>query len=293
MKLKALFGLFLFMPNPNNILKIIQALSLDVVLGGVVFSYAIGHLFWVSLPWPVLVALAICIWLIYTFDHLIDTSDASQSQLTYRHRFHFEHRKLLIRVAIFMILVGVGILFLLPGPIIFAGTVVSACIVIYFILVRWTSFWNKELLVAIGYTAGIFLAPLVMSERDIGLYQVILLVQTLLLAYSNLLIFSYADQNVDSKAGYPSTILKLGLKKAGILITALFCINSMVISLGLMVFDLTEFIIVQCIFLCMHFILGWLFVRLVTRNEADHFLRWVGDGVFLLPGLIFLFRNGL
>ena len=54
--------------------KYIRWLSLDIVLGGVIFLNFIGDQLKVEVPIVVSLALSLCIWLIYTLDHQRDVT---------------------------------------------------------------------------------------------------------------------------------------------------------------------------------------------------------------------------
>ncbi|MEO8760594.1 MAG: hypothetical protein ABI448_06880, partial [Bacteroidia bacterium] len=84
------------MQPKNNAYKIFQALSLDVVAGAAVFSLAISKYYQVKISWSALICQSIAIWLIYTFDHLLDAKKTAGDPSTYRHQFHKKNKKTLL-----------------------------------------------------------------------------------------------------------------------------------------------------------------------------------------------------
>lgn len=70
-------------------------LSLDVVSGACGAMYFFADMMRVPLAWYYYLLLAIAVWTIYTFDHLLDARKVSQLALTKRHRFHQNHFKTL------------------------------------------------------------------------------------------------------------------------------------------------------------------------------------------------------
>lgn len=64
--------------------RYLNALSLDVVLGGVISGLFFAKLLEVTLPSQVLVELALAVWVIYTLDHLWDAYRSQRPVKTFR-----------------------------------------------------------------------------------------------------------------------------------------------------------------------------------------------------------------
>lgn len=255
-----------------------QALSIDISLGAVVLSTAMAKYLDVALTWPVQVTLFLSVWLIYSFDHLMDSDRTITEDLSYRHFIHGRYRRAIVLTMILAILVGVSVLFLLPAEIVLWGVIASAFIVIYFLLVRYTRFWAKEVFVAVGYTVGVFLAPMVMAD-NLSLTALLLVVVVFLIALTNLLLFSYFDVDFDRQLGFPSTITRLGQKRSQVLILGIL-ILSISLSACLIMVDPNSLIswVIGLMNLC-------LLVIMAHPSHFDHngYYRVVGDGIFLLP----------
>ncbi|NND15102.1 MAG: hypothetical protein HKN89_02110, partial [Eudoraea sp.] len=68
--------------------KYIQAFSIDIALGGVLGALFIARYLGVELDYLVVIELFITVWLIYTFDHLVDSGSGRYDLVAYRHKIH-------------------------------------------------------------------------------------------------------------------------------------------------------------------------------------------------------------
>lgn len=263
--------------------RLFQALSLDISIGAVILSTAMAKYYSVSLTWPVQLSLFIAVWLIYTFDHLMDEERALQDQLSFRHFIHRRNRKLIVYASIIAILIGSGCVFLLPTPVIMWGVIAAAFIVIYFLLVRFTAFWIKEVFVALGYTAGVFLAPLSLLSQLPDGGELWLVPGVFLIALINLLLFSLYDYEVDQQNGFHSLAIRLGAGRTKMLIGVLLA-GTMLLLGGLVAAHSDD--LMFWILLFMAGLLGALYIRPALFHHSDKY-RIVGDGIFFLP-LIYL-----
>ena len=127
-------------------LKYIRWLSLDIVLGGVIFLNFIGDQLNVEVPIAVSLALAVCIWLIYTLDHQRDVRHKLH-QKGARRIFHKKNQKAIIVTALFVGLLGLTLLFYLPLELIQSGLLVALTCLVYLILSAGLSaFLVKEII---------------------------------------------------------------------------------------------------------------------------------------------------
>jgi 4-hydroxybenzoate polyprenyltransferase len=286
------------MSGNSNLYKIFQALSLDIVLGAVIFSYAISLYFQSPISYSALTCLAIAIWLIYTADHLLDAQKTIDKPATFRHQFHKQFRKPLVVMAVLLLLIGAVIAYFLPRVILYNGLVGVLLTGIYFLLLQSKSFWQKEVCVAIGYTWGICLAPVCINWGQLALVQLLLIPQVFLLVFANLLIFSWFDMSNDKQDGHQSMVIRWGEKRARIGII-LIIVAGVLLSLFTMVFPLHEnntgaeaepMHIMEAILLLMFGILWLIFKNhpFFRKNEA---YRVIGDGIFFIPVLFILYAS--
>ena len=270
--------------------RIFQALSLDVVIGANIFSLAIGLYYRVQIPWRIIISLSIAIWIIYTFDHLLDVSKIEGRASTYRHQLHQEYKKLLIVAILILLNVGVINIYLLPISLIEIGLIGVLLCCVYFLLLHKTSFWAKEFYVAVIYTFGLFAGPVSLIYQHIKIIQWLLIPQVFLLAFSNLLIFSWYDFLKDQRDKQPSMIIHWGIKKANKRIKLVLVIgvifNLIVVFLN---FDEATSVI-QTIILLMYSLLILLFKKDCLFRKNDLY-RIIGDGIFFIPLLFIIYAR--
>lgn len=268
-----------------KVYRLFQALSLDIAIGAVILSTAMANYYGVSLTWPVQLCLFIAVWLIYTFDHLMDGERALQDQLSYRHLIHRCYRKQIVYACIMSILVGVGSIFLLPSQVILWGVTAAAFIVIYFILVRFTVFWAKEVFVALGYTAGVFLAPMALLPQWPNAGELWLAAGVFLVALINLLLFSLYDYQLDKQNGFHSLAIRLGSETTKEVIGILLTITSLLI--GWMLINHPSDLMFW-ILLVMTASLVTIHLRPAVFQHRDNY-RILGDGIFFLPSFYLIY----
>lgn len=265
--------------------RLIQAFSIDIALGAVIISTAMAKYYGTSLTMPVQLSLFMAVWLIYTFDHLMDAERSIPGPLSLRHQLHRQYRTQIAYISILAILLGLTCVYLVPAQVIRWGVMAAAFIVIYFLLVRYTAFWVKELFVAIGYTAGVFLAPLAMLVEWPTIDGICLILIVFLIALINLLLFSLYDHQVDERNGFHSLAIKLGTKRTRHVIALLLCLT--------LVFNGSQLIrhpsdLMYWTLFFMTVLLSTLMYQPPIWQQRDHY-RIIGDGVFLIPALYLIY----
>ncbi|MEQ8338694.1 MAG: hypothetical protein RIA62_15155 [Cyclobacteriaceae bacterium] len=258
-------------------------LSLDIVLGAVIFLSFLGSLYELIIPISVYLALAITVWLIYSVDHLIDSRNIRTSDP--RRVFHQKHFKRIVFFAGIVSILGLINVYYLPVEIIRAGAILAACCILYLMLVYFLpGLWFKELLVAIGYASGIFLTPISLLD-SLQTIDFILFIQLTLLALVNLLVFSVYDYESDIKNGFGSITSILGAGSVSLIWVLLILLICSSVCLGVVLAE--KYQIIQFVYLIMSFMLMGVmrFQPFFGQNER---FRVVGDAIFFVPA-IFLF----
>jgi 4-hydroxybenzoate polyprenyltransferase len=261
--------------------KYFRWLSLDIVLGAIFFLCYLEDYYRLSLSYHVYFALASAIWLIYTVDHLID-AHSSSVQVCDRHGFHKKHFSRLILVGGLVLSLALVNLYFLEIELLKVGALLAAFCVLYLLLVYFHKrFWVKELLVAVVYSLGIFLAPFV--QATVGNYDFILAIQLAFIAFANLLIFSKFDLKKDHESGFNSLAIRLGKYRTDWLIQ--------VVIIGDIVGSGISFISgwgeIQLLYCLMSIILGGVYWLPSYFQKSERF-RIAGDGVFYLPFLFLM-----
>ena len=174
----------------NKLFDYFRILSLDVAFGGVVLSASLAQAFGMSLPFTIVLGLFLAIWLIYSFDHLLDAQKLRESASMRRHKFHFENRKTILIVMMIMMLVGLGNMIFMPVITLIMGLIVTFFVAFYFFLSwKFKLFLIKEVFIASIYATGVVLGPVSLGGIDqASLFFIIF--QFFGLALLNLLIIS-------------------------------------------------------------------------------------------------------
>lgn len=266
----------------GNLYQYIRWLSLDIVLGAIFFLSFLEKFYSVQLNGSVYFALASAVWLIYTADHLIDSKKVIDPT-SGRHRFHQKYHTSILFVGGIVLILALLNVYNLPEEIVQVGALLSAGCVGYLMLVFFfKKLWVKEVLVALVYASGIFLAPIV-TKGELLLSDSIYFLQLVLIAFLNLLIFSFYDFEGDTRDGFNSLVLRMGKNQSSLLLHGLSII-SFAIATCLAVFYASD---IQVMYLLMSALLYSLHL-FPTFYRTDERFRTVGDGVFYLPALFLL-----
>ncbi|MFA0961750.1 hypothetical protein AB9P05_08075 [Roseivirga sp. BDSF3-8] len=262
-----------------------------MVAGALFSALAIARLMKVRLSLPTVLALCLAVWVVYTFDHLIDAHKISHIAHTPRHRFHQKYWKSLAAILVFLSLVGVGLMFIMPFRTILVGLIVSSVTLVYFLALRLfnvQSAFQKELFISLVYVMGVFTGPLSQFEGQILPYHFLLFFEYLLLAFTNLVLFAWYEQASDMADGHSSLVLKVGLKGTHALLRSLYILCSVTVIAGLLIWSLGSLQwhfqwIMFSMLVCL--LIPYLLPGFFNKNER---YRVIGDGAFLLPGLLLL-----
>lgn len=263
--------------------KIFRALSLDIVAGAVLFSAFIASVFHVDVPTVVYVELAIVVWCIYTWDHLKDAKD-HDSPLTFRHQFHKKKVRILFLIFLMLLITGAFLIFFLPLSTVYMGVTISIFVLIYFLIIHfYPTFYHKETLIAVLYGLGIFLGPVSCMQVFAGVELICYLVFTMLIAFTNLMIFSDFERESDQANGFPSLAIKLG-RHSRLLIASILIAQFISLTAFYIVFSFSAEVF-SC-FMLMNAVLALVYFG-KKRSIKREYYRILGDGIFFIP-LFFL-----
>jgi hypothetical protein len=132
-------------------------LSLDAPLVAIVWQRFLGHTFGVAIPCAATAALAAVVWAIYLADRLLDGRRGFVSD---RHLFAAAHPRAFATGAVLAAVTAFMFAVFLPMPYWRAGGVVALGVLAYLVIVHtgcilFRVSGTKELLVAIGFAAGV------------------------------------------------------------------------------------------------------------------------------------------
>lgn len=272
-----------------NIYRTLNALSIDVAVGACITSIFIASLLDVAISVSAILSLGISVWLIYTFDHLMDAKSIGHVPHTFRHELHQKHFK---RIGVATVILGsiqLILFFYLPFQIFLMGLLLLSIVGVYFLVlwvVRTPKIYHKELLIAFVYTAGVFLPSLSTGLAAFHTYGHLLFSQIALLALTNLLIFSLVEVASDQKDQQPSLALALGAGKLKRIVHFLLFIG-FTISVILLWSSIGDFRIAQYFILLMNAVLASILLIPDSWKRRDVH-RIMGDAIFFIP-LAYLF----
>ena len=189
----------------------IRILSLDIVAGSVVMSSVVSRVMGQNTTFSSLFLLASSVWLIYTTDHLIDAHKIKATASTGRHRFHQKNFKIMCVLACIVFCASVYELQFIDFRVLIGGIGIGILVVAYLVSVLAFNVWNKELIISVLYTSGVFLYPLAMSNWNFNADVLIAFIQLAGLAFANLIMISIFDADTDKTDNQNSIVLTKGM----------------------------------------------------------------------------------
>jgi hypothetical protein len=259
--------------------RFFNLISLDVVLGAVCCSLFFSKILQQPLrPLP-LAILALTVWCVYTFDHLRDGIRLNRQPSALRHGFHRSH------FSILKTLLGIGTLanlllaIFLPVPILATGFIIGALVGLY-LLLHHRMRWAKEIFISILYTVGI-LAPFLPYE-SIDSSEFCLILCFVMIAFLNLVIFSWFDHDKDMRDGHNSIATILGKRRCSYVVWIVFIgISALLLQQGVSLSTLILF------GMALAHILIFAFHQFFAFDDR---FRLVGEAIFYLPAIYLLFQ---
>ncbi|HEX7013962.1 MAG TPA: hypothetical protein VF191_00525 [Cyclobacteriaceae bacterium] len=261
-----------------KIYRLLNSLSIDVAAGAVVCAMFLAEVLRSRPGSPALMMLGLTVWIIYSSDHLLDARRITTEAATYRHSFYQRHFGIMVVITAAAV-VADCILAMRIRPAVFqAGLILAAPVAVYLVAQRF--FVSvKELLGAILYTAGVSLpAYIFMGDRSVTVTQGGFVVAFFLIAWANLLVFSYFDCESDMKNAQTSFATRWGLQATRWAIFAV--IGAGLILCGYLLF--AAMALPALILLTMNLVLFVLMSYPGYFSRGDRF-RMVGDSMFLIP----------
>lgn len=270
-----------------NIVRLINILSIDVVLGSIAMAYLWTFHFGHALNLVELFSLSLIVWLIYTTDHLLD-SIKGKKVVGKRYEFHQRNKKILIPIVILASIVLLFLLFKMNFILLIIGAFVFCGVVFHFLYVHLKSnqqkkVYPKEWIVALIYTLGVSLPSLRMLVRQFSKYEIIIFLLIFLSALINLLLLSYLEAEEDKVQSTNSIVMRLGLKKVKTLILAVFSLFLLILLVAF-----TQGIEVNILLVFLMIGLSYFFIfkkRKYVKKEERH--RLLIDAILMLPFILF------
>ena len=246
--------------------------------------------------WATPLVLALAVFCIYTADRLLDVRKPGQL-LTPRHAFHRAHATVLWQAVIGAALLGGGLAFWLPGPVIRFGVALGIICAGYVAAVfrlpaRHPALLAKEPLVAVLYSAGIWGSVWVQRNTTTGT-ELAEGLMFMAIAGQNLLLFSVMENRESDAAGRKtdfSLAMVWGIPRCEAMLTWLTA--GVVVAAFAVCFVTDEpgggprFAERSAIMLAVMSLVLYVIQRNPAYFARHERYRWLGDAVFWLPALV-------
>lgn len=190
---------------------LLRALSLDVVAGAACGGLLAEYVAQARMRPAWWVALLSAVWAVYTGDHLLDALRTPGPLLTYRHRFHRKHARVLGAALVFAILAGLAAAITLRPPVQHFGIGMSVAVIAYLASAQRLILGTlpKEPVAGILYAAGIWGGPLLVGEAPSS-WPLLAALLHAIAAITNLTTLGLFELEVDRKQGFRSIALRVG-----------------------------------------------------------------------------------
>jgi hypothetical protein len=261
----------------------INILSLDVAAGAVISALFFAQLFNVQIKPYGLLALGLTVWIIYTADHLRDAKKIKHRASTQRHRFHQQYFYSLTALVGLAILLDAVTIFFIRRQVFEWGLILMAMVILYLLVQQYLRFL-KEFFIASLYTWGVLLPSITITNITLDIAYIFLIAQFGLIAWINLVLFSWFDHVFDQRDKQNSLVTILGKRATIFFLYGLFGVSFLITVIQFVFFTTST----QVLILCFMNIVLFLIFTFRARLAKNDLYRLIGDGVFFVPGLLLI-----
>lgn len=226
--------------------------------------------------------LPLCVWIIYTSDHLLDALKLKDKAVMKRHYFHYVHRRLISIFLILAIFISILLIMKLDPQIIGFGFIVYFIILGYLLLNHFTNrifrFFPREFIIALGYMAGTWGIPLLLNGFQFNRMEILFLLNHFLIILSIPLLFSIYEHDADIANNFISFATAFGMKLTKNTFLVLLFISAIFSTISF-------FVDYNYISLSLLLMTAILFTLVVFRKKfaVDEKYRIIGDSVNYVP----------
>jgi len=280
--------------RPSISYKVFQTLSLDVIIGVLAIALFSIQLLNIDLQAIWLLILVLATWSFYTIDHLIDGIKSQGKSTIYRHLFHFNYKLTLSILSVFSGIAALTLsLILLDQKIIIFGIAMACIVLVYFSVLTLSGhkrsfLLQKELIIALVYIIGIWMAPLIWAEKKPETFTIIIIIVLILLAWAEGIMASWFDYENDFKEGHSSFTVLFGKQNTRRFLIILHILLFIIIKISVL-FVTTELQFAAIIILALMNISLLLILLYPKTFSKNNNYRIFGEMVFWLPFPIILF----
>ena len=279
--------------NTATTYQLFSILSIDVVIGTLIGAAFSSRLLGVHPDVWFYVILALSVWILYTSDHLVDARRLKGKAHTQRHLFHHSNFKVLSLLVFVLAIVDCLLVFIkLPQQIIFAGFILFIITSVYFgalsmLKSRKSFLLQKEFIVALVYTAGVWIGPLALRNYKLLNYEILFLISFFLIVWSVVLLYSLIEYPEDRLDGHHTLATRIGVRSAQRFIYGVLLLVAMV-SISMIAVNPLEFELRTArLFLVMALIAG-LMNTFPEFFKYNYRYRYIGEMIFWLPVLLLM-----
>lgn len=258
-------------------------LQFDIAFGAVGISIWFARLENIQYDYLIPTLLGLTVWVIYTFDHLLDAHRYRHQIKGGRYEYFLKNWKVLIIMCGLIAIPSFFVALQLSNQLWQVGIILSIVISVYLFLAHFARskfYLLKELFVAIIYTGGVLIANIAEQgfwHNSLAIFWVFSIV------FCGLLIYSILEREDDTRIKMPSITKQLGLKQ----ITK---IHDLFLSAAFM----------SWLFLSYRYSFDWfwlltssimMMMLLQFRIKAQHFYqmgthRNYGELIFMIPTIV-------
>ena len=261
----------------SYIFRLFSALSFDVALGAtssayfaftVCYHHEINQAHFLSLFFSIL--------FFYSADHLYDLYRTRNTERSERRNFHASLRTVFIILAIVSFAAILPLIFVLDLHVIYSGFILAAGVGIYFFFINtYNSNRYKDILVAFGYTLGIWVP---VFSYQLSNFDYSFLLPTLLFflnTFVTMLLYAFYDIQSDKSEGIESFFSRFSVIQAKIIVKWAVLVNA---TISFLLFSLTSFTYLLPLFL--HALLLVLITFYAHLNPTK--VRWIGEYSYVI-----------
>lgn len=272
-----------------RIIQFLRLFSIDIVFGTLASLLLSANILNSDIDGITYLVLGLVVFIIYSFDHLIDGIKSKGAGTKYSDVFFYEHRNFIILMLIVCVLISLTLIILfLPLGIIIPGLFFSLLMAVYFLLhfsnyLIVKKFFIKELWISFIYSIVIWGLAYFNSDRNPGLEEYILFLSFLIMILANVLIYSYYDYKTSDRE---VSMISGQLKKIRKLIYSSLLLA--ILLLGASMFFHGEILAVYFIMTGIALML-FISIRFDKVMSSNALYGIIADAAFLLPCILMFF----
>lgn len=273
-------------PLFTRFVNVVNGYSIWVVFGTLSTFIFYSRIFTSTSNYYTAVVLTICMWIIYSLDHIIDALKLKENAITYRHQVHYRNRRTILIIAAVLSVIACYLVYdQLPVEYIPIGIVLAAFTGMHFLINQLVSrelkskVFLKEFFIAFVVTLGFVYLPL---SNSVAKHNLLLFTTVFCINSANLLMFSYYDRDIDNQQNFLSASHIYGARKTKLLVY-LFLLVSIVLTIVV-----KAPLVVKFLLILQSISLGLLLYHESTFEKNGLYRFW-GDFIYVIPAFVLPF----